>query len=56
MVEAVLLFSFGTVKTEGWELLFDWRAEMGMIVSAGVSACGALKKLAVSVVLKVPVN
>lgn len=51
IVEAVLLFSLGIVKTEGCELLFDWRADMGIIVSAGVSACGALKKLAVRVVL-----
>lgn len=51
MVEAVLLFSLGMVKTEGCESLFDWRAEIGMMVSAGVSACGALKKLAVRVVL-----
>lgn len=51
IVEAVLLFSFGMVKTEGCELLLDWRAEMGMMVSAGVRAWGAVKKLAVRVVL-----
>lgn len=37
-VEAVLLFSLGMVKTEGCELLLDWRAEMGIMVSAGVRA------------------
>lgn len=51
MLEAVLLLSLGMVKTDGCELLLDWRAEMGIMVSAGVSAWGAVKKLAVSVVL-----
>lgn len=41
----------GIENTLGCESLFAWREEMGIIVSAGVKPSGALKKLAVKVVL-----
>lgn len=46
----------GMVKTLGLDPLVAWRAEIGMMVSAGMRACGALKKFAVMVTLYVPIR
>ena len=41
----------GIENTLGCESLFAWREEIVRIASAGSAPCGALKKLAVKVVL-----
>lgn len=46
----------GTLKTLGAEAFSPCRADMGIIRSAALLFCGAVKKVAVSIVSYVPVS